>query len=115
MKDTRVTRDDKTDGGVLCPFGQSLCRGVRAELHLSDDTLDSLGYIFIDSGDFIEDTGYGGDRYIGPAGNISYAYFFFHLIEFHHIADLKLIRFVLDIRSADIPTDLDDLQGGYFI
>jgi hypothetical protein len=80
MKDTGITRNNKTDGGVLCPFGQTLGRGVRPEFQFSYDLINTLGDFFIDGGDFIKDARNSGDGDIGPAGDICYAYFFFHCL-----------------------------------
>ena len=115
MKDARITGDDKTDSGVLCPFGQTLGRGVGPEFQLTDDLLYSPGDFFIDGGDFVENTRNGGNGYVGLAGDISYAYFFFHLIKSYGISHFKFTRLVLDICGTNIPTDLNDFQSGYYV
>ena len=73
-----VTRDDKSDGGVLNPTCQTLGRRVRPEFQVTYDRLDTLGDLFIDGGNLVQDSRDGGDGYIRLAGDISYAYFFFN-------------------------------------
>ena len=124
MEDPRITRDDKTDGGVLCSFSQTLGRRVRPEFQLTYDLLYTPGDFFIDGGDFVEDTRNRGDGYFCPSGDISYAYFLFNhvtiemgkrLDKFYNIPHFKFDGFVFDIRGTDIPTNLNDFQSGYFI
>ena len=81
MKDTWITRDDKTDGGVLCSFSQTLGRRVGPEFQLTYGLLYTPGDFFIDRGDFVKNARDSSDGYIRPSGDISYAYFFFHLIK----------------------------------
>ena len=78
MEDAWITRDNKTDGSVLCSFSQTLGRRVRSEFQLTYDLLYTLGDLFIDRGDFIKNARDSGNGYIRPSGDISYAYFFFH-------------------------------------
>ena len=81
MKDAWITRDDKTDGGVLGPFSQALGRRIGPEFQITYGLLYTSGEFFIDGGEFVEDARNGGNGYIRPSGDISYAYFFFHLIK----------------------------------
>ena len=126
MEDAWITRDDKTDGGVLCPFSQTLGRRVRPEFQLTYDLLYTPGDFFIDCGDFVKDTRNRGDGYICPSGDISYTYSFFNhvmiemgkglgLIKSYNVSHFKFSGFVFDIRGTYIPTDLNDFQSGYFI
>ena len=80
MENTWISRDDKTDGGILDAAGQTLGSRVGPELHLPYDLLYALDDLFIDGGDFVEDARNSGDGNIGLAGDISYTYFFFHCL-----------------------------------
>jgi hypothetical protein len=82
MENARISRNDKTDGGVLYAFGQPLGCGVWPKLHFPYDLLYSTGNFLIDRGDFVKDTRDGSNGYICPSGDISYTYFLFnHVID----------------------------------
>ncbi len=87
MKDAWITRDDKTDGDVLCSFSQTLGRRIRPEFQLTYGLLYTPGDFFIDRGDFVKNTRNSGDGYIRLSGDISYAYFFFN-----HVAIKRRIQ-----------------------
>jgi hypothetical protein len=78
MEDARITRYDKTNSGVLYAAGQTLGCGIGPEFKVANDFFYTLGDFFIDRGDFVKNTRNGGDGYIRPSGDISYAYFFFN-------------------------------------
>src|SRR5689334_22466783 len=78
MEDTRISRDDKPDGGVLYPFGQTLGRGVGPEFQINDGLLYALDDFLVDRGDLVEDARDRGDGYIRFSGDIGYAYFLFN-------------------------------------